>query len=47
LIHGDDEKISIDNVIHSVYFYLSLIEKLWDWNTLEIGCFFYAKEKPN
>jgi carboxypeptidase PM20D1 len=28
LIHGDDEKISIDNVIHSVYFYLSLIEKL-------------------
>jgi carboxypeptidase PM20D1 len=28
LIHGEDEKISIDNVIHGVYFYLSLIEKL-------------------
>ena len=28
LIHGEDEKISIDNVIHAVYFYLSLIEKL-------------------
>lgn len=28
LIHGENEKISIDNVIHGVYFYLNLIEKL-------------------
>jgi carboxypeptidase PM20D1 len=28
LIHGEDEKISMENVIHGVYFYLSLIEKL-------------------
>jgi len=28
LIHGEDEKISIENVIHGTYFYLNLIEKL-------------------
>lgn len=28
LIHGEDEKISVENVIHGTYFYLNLIEKL-------------------
>ncbi|AUD65033.1 hypothetical protein BK011_04825 [Tenericutes bacterium MZ-XQ] len=28
LIHGEDEKITINNVIHGTYFYLNLIEKL-------------------
>ena len=28
LIHGEDEKISIDNAIHGTYFYLNLLEKL-------------------
>ena len=28
LIHGEDEKISVENVIHGTYFYLNLFEKL-------------------